>query len=49
MKPLIAMSPKSVRHVVQVLRQARIAAVATRRALDHRLMHAAASALGLTD
>lgn len=45
----VALGPGGLRQLAQVLRQARIAAIATRRALDHQLMHAAASALGLTD
>ncbi len=45
----LALGPGGLRQLAQVLRQARIAAAATRQALDHRLMHAAASALGLTD
>lgn len=45
----IALGPGGLRQLVKVLAQARIAHVATKRALDHRLLHAAASALGLTD
>lgn len=45
----LALGPGGLRQLTQVLRQARIAAAATKRALDDRLMHAAASALGLTN
>lgn len=45
----LALGPGGLRQLAQVLRQARIAAAATKRPLDHRLMHAAAGALGLTD
>jgi hypothetical protein len=45
----LALGPGGLRQLTQVLKQARIAAAATKRALDHRLMHAAASALGLTE
>jgi DNA transposition AAA+ family ATPase len=45
----LASGPGGLRQMVQVLRQARIAAAATRQPLDHRLMHSAANALGLAD
>lgn len=45
----IAVGPGGLRQLVMVLRQARIAAAAMGRALDHQLIHAAANALGITD
>lgn len=45
----IALGPGGLRQLAQVLRQTRIAAAATKRAMDHQLMYAAASALGLAD
>ncbi|MBI3043580.1 MAG: AAA family ATPase [Betaproteobacteria bacterium] len=45
----IALGPGGLRQLAQLLRHARTAAAATRRSLDHRLMHAAASALGLIE
>lgn len=45
----LALGPGGLRQLTQVLRQTRIAAAATKRVMDHRLMHAAANALGLTD
>jgi DNA transposition AAA+ family ATPase len=43
----IALGPGGIRQLVQVMRQAKVAATSTRRALDHRLMRASAAALGL--
>lgn len=45
----LALGFGALRQLVLVLRQARIAAIATKRAVDRQLMHAAASALGLAD
>jgi len=45
----LALGPGGLRQLAHILRQAKIAAAATGLPLDHRLMHAAASALGLTD
>jgi DNA transposition AAA+ family ATPase len=45
----IALGPGGLRQLCQVLRHARIAAAATKQALDQRLMYAAANALGLAD
>ncbi len=45
----LALGPLALRGLVTILRQARIVAIEKKRALDHQLMYAVASALGLND
>lgn len=45
----LALGPLALRGLVTVLRQARIVAIEKKRELDHQLMYAVASALGLSD